>query len=334
MTDEYNFDFGDFDGDMNEKDSEIMVLQCMYPDRVKSIDEGKGILVTLNSLTRGVPDCEARFIFAEGYPYANPPLVSIQLTMDKKAIFERLQRNMEKKLMHESILLVERGESTVVTSLLESLSRMMIIGYRSSCLQRSLDANCAFSYSMDYIDVDVSYMDHPLIGSMFAMLTSDVVLLIMQKMDAGTLFRFQSTCKTFWKLVDEHPELYRKCMLKYDKRQAYSCPDKGLRSATRSLIKGEEIARERRARLKKEQELLDQQRRDSTGYRIPDHFYYISVPSERKPGIILPQSTRDTFWERREKAAKAKSERPSEPQSTTESKEGRGRKDRNKRHHK
>jgi len=336
MTTEISFDFGDFSEDMSEKDSEIMVLQCMYPDRVKSIDGGKGVSVTINSLTKGVPDCEARFMFAEGYPYANPPLVSVQLTIDKKVIFERLQRSMEKKLMAESVMLVEKGETSVVTSLLESLSRMMIVGYRSSSLQRSMDANDAFTYSMDYVDEDVAFIDHPLIGSMFAMLTTDVVLLIMQKMDAGTLYRFQSTCKTFWRLVDEHPELYRKTMMKYDKAKAYTCPDKSLRSTVRSLIKKEEVARVRIARMRKEMEEEEARRaaRDPSGYKLPKHFYYTEVRDPNKgPMIALPQSTRDTFWERREKAVKARSGQPShkpEPKPESKEKEAGGH---NKRHH-
>ena len=153
MTDDYSFDF-DFNPDASQKDSEVMVLKCMYPNCVTTADEGKEVSIKLNSLTEGVPECEARFVFAEGYPYANPPFDAINLKVDNKIVFPRVQRNMEAKLMKHAIILQESGDTTIVTSSLEYLSCMMIVSTRSSTLQISTDASVAFSYSMEYVDCD------------------------------------------------------------------------------------------------------------------------------------------------------------------------------------
>ena len=57
-------------------------------------------------------------------------------------------------------------------------------------------------------------------------------------MDVRSLFCFQSTCKTFMKLVDEYPVLYRKGLAK-DLRKpdvAYYTDDKSLREAVHTQI--------------------------------------------------------------------------------------------------
>ena len=59
----------------------------------------------------------------------------------------------------------------------------------------------------------------------------------MQKMDAGTLFRFSDSCKTFRKLTDEHPELFRRCIVKqYDKAVGFRVSDGDLRGTVHRLV--------------------------------------------------------------------------------------------------
>ena len=177
MTEDYcySFDSGS-DCEIKEENEEIMVLGCMYPGCVVSDEDGKGAKVTLASLTEDVPNCEVHFVLADGYPNVIPPLKIVELTIPGSAIPEELRLVMEEMLVTKANSLVEKGEPAIMTSLLEDLSRMMIVAIRSSQLENPDDASKAFSYSMSFVDEEPDLINHPLIGSLFSMLCPDVIL--------------------------------------------------------------------------------------------------------------------------------------------------------------
>ena len=60
----------------------------------------------------------------------------------------------------------------------------------------------------------------------------------MNNMDGGTLLRFTGTCKTFMKLGDDHPELFRRIIIKnYGTKYAKSVPRESLRNETLAIVK-------------------------------------------------------------------------------------------------
>lgn len=311
---EYTYVFGDetfggYSGEMTEVDQEIMVLECMYPDCITRDPDNKGISVLLKSLTEGVPDCDVHFVFADGYPSVRPPMKSIKLNIHGETIYQRIKCDIEKRLYNSADLLVEKGETVIVSFLLEELSRMMIVGARSSELENSIDAFTAFSYSMNYVDCDPTFVNHPLIGSLFSMVTTDVLMLIMEKMDGGTLFRFTDSCKLFRALGDQHPDLFRmRIHYQFRDRNYLKIPTSELRSTLHDYIsrdKSDPVIRKLRekalAEQQEEQERIAKQERMASRKKTLSHRYNNVVTYEfGHEDFVLPKSNRPTFWEQRE----------------------------------
>ena len=168
----YSFD----DGSAGELNEELMVLGAIYPDCVRCDDDGKGAKVTVQSLTEGVPNCDFHFVFADEYPSAIPPLKTIELSISGSTIYDEVRIAMVELMTSKANGLVEKGETTIVTSLLEDLSRMMIVAMRSCALENPQDAVAAFCYSMQFVDEEPELINHPLIGSLFSMLPPDAIL--------------------------------------------------------------------------------------------------------------------------------------------------------------
>ena len=161
------------DSEMNE---EIMVLSAIYPDCVVPDEDGMGAKVTVQSLTEGVANCELHFVLAEDYPSVIPPLKIIELSVSGSSVYDEVRIVMEEMLKWKANNLVEKGETAIVTSLLEDLTRMMIVATRSCVLENPEDACCAFCSSMEFVDEEPDMVNHPLIGSLFSMLPPEVIL--------------------------------------------------------------------------------------------------------------------------------------------------------------
>jgi len=130
----------------------------------------------------------------------------------------------------------------------------------------------------------------------------------MQNMDAASLYRFSGTCRTFRKLVDQHPEMLRKCIYReFSHQDAYTAKDDHLRSIIRMhmlkkktdpiicavLAKKEE---------KKQKELEAKRRKEAERRRNKQ----LRGDKDNSPlEIYYYKSTRPTFWERREAAIAA-----------------------------
>lgn len=183
---EYHFDFGTGEeafssgGVADERAAELMMLDAMYPGSVKRGPDNSSVTVTVTSLADCAVSCDACFEFAEGYPAAQPPLRAVVLkpVQVPVPICARVIATMQNRLMKRACELAQAGEATIVTTLLEEFTRMLVVSARSAALTRSTDADAAFVYSMDYIEANQEFVGHPLIGSLFSMLTSDVVLLV------------------------------------------------------------------------------------------------------------------------------------------------------------
>ena len=183
---EYHFDFDTGEetissgGAADEKTAELMMLEAMYPGSVKRAPDDSSVTVTVTSLADGEVNCDVCFEFAEGYPAAQPPLraITFQELHSPIPIFPRVVATMQNKLVKRAGELAQAGETSIVTTLLEEFTRMLVVSMRSAALARSTDADAAFAYSMSYVDANQDFVSHPLIGSLFSMLTSDVVLLV------------------------------------------------------------------------------------------------------------------------------------------------------------
>lgn len=164
------------DSEISEMNEEIMVLSAIYPDCVVCDEDGMGAKVTVQSLTEGVANCELRFVLAEEYPVVIPPLKTLELSISGSSIYDEVRYVMEDMLKWKANNLVERGETAIVTSLLEDLSRMMIVATHSCLLENVHDACASFCYSMRFVDEEPELVNHPLIGSLFSMLPPEVIL--------------------------------------------------------------------------------------------------------------------------------------------------------------
>ena len=116
----------------------------------------------------------------------------------------------------------------------------------------------------------------------------------MNNMDGGTLLRFTGTCKTFMKLGDDHPELFRRIIIKnYGTKYAKSVPRESLRNETLAIVKrdpNDPVVRRHAMEKEEEERMKEEAMKGRMKTKVGSR--YVANPSLHKQKDWSPDNSR------------------------------------------